>query len=181
MIDLRINEPVFEGDYAITANGQLQRIDVFDTSIPTSSLRNVVVLANFDVVTRNVDTNFPLGGDWYDLMDETGSTTYSASNINIPAGQFRIFGNQPPSTLSTESFDTNTFSIYPNPVNTSFSTNKAIRSLQIFDITGKLVKSFKGDFTETDTYDISELTQSIYLVKIENQSGQTLTSKLIKL
>ncbi|MBO6605730.1 alpha-amylase family glycosyl hydrolase [Psychroserpens sp.] len=181
LIDLRINEPVFEGDYAITANGQLQRIDVFDTSIPTSSLRNVVVLANFDVVTRNVDTNFPLGGDWYDLMDETGSTTYSASNINIPAGQFRIFGNQPPSTLSAESFDTNTFSIYPNPVNTSFSTNKAVSSLQIFDITGKLVKSFKGDFTENDTYDISELTQSIYLVKIENQSGQTLTSKLIKL
>jgi 1,4-alpha-glucan branching enzyme len=178
---LKINEAVFEGDYAITSGNLTPRIDVFDTSIPTSQLRNVVVLANFDVVARTINTNFPTGGTWFDLMDNTGNTTYSAGTINIPAGQFRIFGNQP-ATLSTDDLDANnTFSIYPNPVNTSFKTNKALNTLQIFDITGKLVKSFNGDFTETDTYDISDLTQSIYFVKIENSNGQILTSKLIKL
>ncbi|MFD2916551.1 alpha-amylase family glycosyl hydrolase [Psychroserpens luteus] len=181
LIDLKINEAVFEGDYAMTSGSLTPRIDIFDTSIPSSQLRNVIVLANFDVVSQTVNTNFPTGGNWFDLMDETGNTTYSAGTVTIPAGQFRIFGNMP-STLSTNSFDINeAFSIYPNPVNTSFKTNKAISSLQIFDITGKLIKSFNGEFTINDTYDISDLTQSIYLVKIENSNGQTSTSKLIKL
>ena len=178
---LKITEPVFEGDYAITSGNLTPRIDVFDTSIPTTQLRNVIVLANFDVVAQTVNTNFPTGGNWFDLMDPTGNTTYSAGSVNIPAGQFRIFGNAP-ATLSTEDFTTNSiFSIYPNPVNNSFKTNKALNSLQIFDITGKLVKSFDGEFTESDSYDISDLTQSIYLVKIENSNGERLTSKLIKL
>ncbi|MCK8479360.1 alpha-amylase family glycosyl hydrolase [Psychroserpens algicola] len=178
---LKINEPVFEGDYAITSGNLTPRIDVFNTSIPTSELRNVIVLANFDVVSQTINTSFPTGGNWYDLMDNTGNTTYSASTVTIPAGQFRIFGNQPV-TLSTDEFEANdTFSIYPNPVNSSFKTNKVLSRLDIYDITGKLVKSFNGDFTETDSYDISDLTQSIYLVKIENSNGQSLTAKLIKL
>lgn len=178
---LKINEPVFEGDYAITSGNLTPRIDIFDTSIPTSQLRNVIVLANFDVVSRTINTNFPTGGNWYDLMDETGSTTYSAATISIPAGQFRIFGNQV-STLSTSDISTtNDFSIYPNPVNSSFKTNKALNGLQIFDLTGKLVKSYIGDFTQNDSYDISDVTQGIYLVKIENSNGHTLTKKLIKL
>jgi len=181
LIELKINEPVFEGNYAITSGNLTPRIDVFDTSLPSGEIHNVVVLANFDVVSRTINTNFPTGGNWYDLMDESGNTTYSASTINIPAGQFRIFGNLP-STLSNETFTSNeSFSVYPNPVNTSFKTNKAFESLQIFDITGKLVKSFKGEFTKNDSYDISDLRPSLYLIKIENNNGQTLTSKILKL
>ncbi|WP_323787068.1 alpha-amylase family glycosyl hydrolase [Psychroserpens sp.] len=178
---LKINEPVFEGDYAITSGSLTPRIDVFDTSLPSSSLRNVVILANFDVISRTINTSFPTGGNWYDLMDETGSTIYNAATVTIPAGQFRIFGNVP-STLSNEAFiANNTFGIYPNPVNTSFKTNKALERLEIFDITGKLVKSFSGEFTKNDSYDISDLSPSLYLVKIENKNGQTLTSKILKL
>ncbi len=181
LIDLKINEPVFEGDYAITSGSLTPRIDIFDTSLPSGQIQNVIILANFDVVSRTINTSFPTGGTWYDLMDETGNTTYSASTISIPAGQFRIFGNQP-STLSSESFASNeAFSIYPNPVNDTFKTNKALESLQIFDITGKLVKSFHGAFTKNDSYDISDLKPSLYLVKIENKNGQTLTSKILKL
>lgn len=178
---LKINEPVFEGDYTITSGSLTPRIDIYDTTLPNSEIQNVIVLANFDVVSRTINTNFPTGGTWYDLMDETGNTTYSASTINIPAGQFRIFGNLP-STLSDDSFTSeDTFSIFPNPVNTSFKTNKAFQSLQLFDITGKLVKSFNGDFTKNDSFDISNLSPSLYLVKIENSNGQTLTSKILKL
>lgn len=181
LIDLKINEAVFEGDYTMSSGSLTPRIDVFDTSLPASELRNVIILTNFDVVSQTVSTNFPTGGNWFDLMDETGNTTYSAATVSIPAGQFRIFGNEP-SLLNTDSFNMDSdFSIYPNPVSTSFKTNKAISSLQIYDITGKLVKSFNGEFTTEKSYNISDLTQSVYLVKMENANGQTLTSKLIKL
>ena len=179
--DLKINEDVFEGDYTITSGNFTPRIDIFDTSIPTDQLRNVIVLANFDVVSQTVSTSFPTGGDWYDLMDETGSTTYSSSTISIPAGQFRIFGNQP-STLSVDDFDTlSDFAIYPNPVNDTFSINANINSLSVYDITGKLINAHKGLFTQGDLFDVSYLNQGIYIIELENDKNQKTTTKLIKL
>ena len=180
--DLKINEPVFEGNYTITSGNLTPRIDIYDTSLPTTQLRNVIVLANFDVVSQNVSTNFPTSGVWYDLMDPSGNTTINASvsTVNIEAGGFRIYGNQA-STLSLNDFEQTAITIYPNPVNTSFKINKNVSELYIYDITGKLVKEFKGDFISNVPFDISDLTQSMYLIKIRNNQGQEFTSKLIKL
>lgn len=179
--ELKINEAVFEGDYTMTSGNLTPRIDIFDTSIPATELRNVIVLANFDVIARNINTNFPTGGNWYDLMDDTGNTTYSGTTVNIPAGQFRIFGNAAV-TLSTDEFDVNdTFSIYPNPSHSSFSVNINVSNVEVYDLTGKLVKSFNGDFTRADNFDISSLHSGIYLVKVKNDNNQIKTNKLVKL
>ncbi|MEZ4803560.1 MAG: alpha-amylase family glycosyl hydrolase [Gelidibacter sp.] len=186
LIQLKKEEAVFEGDYDINSGGTLTpKIYVFNNSLPSSQLKNVVVLANFDVTSQNVTPNFPYTGVWYDLMDSTGATsinvTNTGSSIPIAAGQFKMYGNKA-SILGVEEASLSTqFKIYPNPVNSSFNINKAVQELNIYDITGKLVKTFKGNFTENDSFDISNLTQSLYLVKIENSNGQILTSKLIKL
>lgn len=182
---LKIDEDVFEGNYTIESGNLTPKIYIWDDAIPASNLKNVIILANFNVTAQNIVPNFPYTGTWYDLMDESGTTsinvTNTAATINIPAGQFRIFGNQA-ATLSIDNPNiTADFKINPNPVNHSFKINKDVSELNIFDITGKLVKTFKGNFTQNDAFDISELTQSIYLIKIENNNGQTLTSKLIKL
>ncbi|RED46786.1 putative secreted protein (Por secretion system target) [Winogradskyella eximia] len=182
---LKIEEPVFEGDYAITSGNLTPRIDVFDNSIPSSELKNVIILANFDVVSQTVNTNFPTSvtDTWYDLMDATGNTTVSnsAASISIPAGQFRILGNKPTNVLSVDEEALFGFSIYPNPSHTSFSVNVNVSNIEVYDLTGKLVKSFKGDFTRTDTFDISTLNSGIYMVKVQNNDNQTLTTKLIKI
>ncbi|WP_405575346.1 alpha-amylase family glycosyl hydrolase [Winogradskyella sp. Asnod2-B02-A] len=182
---LKIEEPVFEGDYAITSGNLTPRIDVFDNSIPSSELKNVIILANFDVVTQTINTNFPSGvtTTWYDLMDATGTTTVSnsTSSISIPAGQFRILGNQPTNVLSVDEEALFGFTIYPNPTNSSFSVNVNVSNIEVYDLTGKLVKSFKGDFTRTDTFDISTLNSGIYMVKVQNNDNRILTSKLIKI
>ncbi len=182
---LKINEDVFEGSYTIESGNLTPKIYIWDDGLPTSSLKNVVILANFNVTAQNIVPNFPYTGTWYDLMDGSGDTsinvTNTAATINIPAGQFKIYGNQA-STLGLDPIDIATdFRIYPNPVNHSFKINKNVSQLNIYDITGKLVKTFKGEFTQNDSYDVSDLTQSLYLIKIENNEGQTLTSKLIKL
>lgn len=179
---LKINEPVFEGDYTITSGSLTPRIDIFDTSIPTTSLRNVIVLANFDVVAQTVNTSFPTSGTWYDLMDATGNTTIESTvtTISIPAGQFRIFGNNAP-TLSITDLETVTdLTLYPNPTNNAFQLNKDITGLQIFDISGKLVKEYQGDFSKKTTFTISELSRGMYVVKVKNRLEQISTTKLIK-
>jgi 1,4-alpha-glucan branching enzyme len=181
---LKIEEPVFEGDYTMTSGDFTPRIDIFDTSIPSTELRNVIILANFDVNTQTVSTNFPSGitTTWYDLMDPTGNTTVSNSttSISIPAGQFRILGNQPSNALSLEEELLSTFRLYPNPTTSNFSINANVSKLEIYDLSGKMVKAFEGDLTKTNTFNISSLKTGMYIVKVENNNNQTMTTKLVK-
>jgi hypothetical protein len=182
---LKINEPVFEGDYAITSGSLTPRIDVFDNSIPSTELKNVIILANFDVNSQTVNTNFPGGvtTTWYDLMDETGNTTVSnaTTSLTIPAGQFRILGNVASNVLGIDDNGLFNFSIYPNPTNTSFSVNTNVSDIEIYDLTGKMVKAFNGSFTRTDIFDISSLNTGMYILKVENDNNQIMTTKLVKL
>ena len=182
---LKTDEPVFEGDYTMTSGDFTPRIDIFDNSIPTTELKNVIILANFDVVSQTVNTNFPAGvtSTWYDLMDPTGNTTVanSTTSISIPAGQFRILGNKPSNVLSVEDESLFGFTIYPNPSRTSFSINTNVSDVEIYDLSGKMIKSYKGDFTRTDSFDISSLNTGMYIVKVENDNKQTMTTKLVKL
>ncbi|WP_417859922.1 alpha-amylase family glycosyl hydrolase [Winogradskyella sediminis] len=182
---LKIEEPVFEGDYAITSGDLTPRIDIFDTSIPSSQLRNVIIYANFDVVTRSIDTNFPnnVTTTWYDLMDVTGSTTVSNSNsaITIPAGQFRILGNTTSNALNVDDIALSNFNLYPNPSSSKFHINTNVSNIEIYDLTGKMVQSYKGDFNRMDQFDISNLNTGMYIVKAINNKNQIKTTKLVKL
>jgi 1,4-alpha-glucan branching enzyme len=187
---LKINEAVFEGNYTINQPSQwpasfVPRIDIFDGSIPDTALKNVVVFANFDVVNQTFNPNFPGGvtSTWYDLMDESGTTTVSqtTTSITLAPGEFRVFGNQSVGSLSTSDETFAQFSIYPNPANTSFSISLNVSDIEIYDLTGKMIKQFKGSFTRIDTFDISSLNTGMYIVKVENYAGNIMTSKLVKL
>lgn len=181
LIKLKTTEAVFEGDYKINTNTLTPSIEIFNTALPSSSLKNVIVLANFDVTSKTVNTTIPAGETWYDLMDNTGNTSYNQPTITISAGQFRIFGNKR-ATLSTDGFESaSSFIIYPNPTNSSFKVNRDFSVLDIYDLTGKRIKSFRGTFTQTDSFDISDLVQSMYVIKIRTQNGEVSTSKLIKI
>lgn len=97
MIKLKTEEPVFLGTATInSANSLTKTIKITDATLPTTSLKNVVILSNFDVTTQNVATGFPYSGEWYNLMD---NSILNVTNVNatiaIPAGQFRIYGNKP--------------------------------------------------------------------------------------
>ncbi|WP_431156689.1 alpha-amylase family glycosyl hydrolase [Winogradskyella poriferorum] len=182
---LKIAEDVFEGDYTIEASDITPRIEVFNTALPNSQLNNVIVLANFDVVNQSVNTDFPTGITtiWYDLMDETGSTTIAqtTTSITLTPGEFRILGNQPVASLSIDEESFSRFSIYPNPTNSGFSINMNASTVEIHDLTGKKVKQYKGSFTRTDVFDISNLNSGMYIVKVKNDTEQTSSTKLIKM
>ena len=96
MIKLKTEEPVFLGTATIANSSSLTKtIKITDATLPTTSLKDVVILANFDVTSQNVATGFPYTGEWYNLMD---NSVWNVTNVNdpiaIPAGQYRIYGNK---------------------------------------------------------------------------------------
>lgn len=176
--DLKINEPVFEGDYTINSGNLTPRISIFTGNENTSGseLKNVIVIANFGLTNTNINPNFPYGGTWYDLMDEsdTPATISGSTNaVNLAPGEFKIYGNQA-STLSNQDLIVkNNFKLFPNPTNNYFSITIPTESISVFDITGKLVKKFKGTFEAHYQFDVSNLSKGIYIVKINNNQLTT--------
>lgn len=187
LIALKINEPVFEGNYTISPDGSniRQRIYINNDALPSTQLQDVVVLANFSVADLTIVPDFPYTGTWYNLMDETGSSsvniTDTASPISIPAGEFRIFGNQAAETLRINEEILSNFSVFPNPTNSSFTINIKTSKVTVYDLAGKQIKTFTGNFNNSDSFDISELNSGVYLVKAENEKNQSKITKLVKL
>lgn len=68
--------------------------------------------------------------------------------------------------------------IYPNPTFTEFRLmpNLEITSLSLYNIHGKLVKSYSEP---SDIYSISDLKSGLYFVKIKSDKGE-ITKKIIK-
>jgi hypothetical protein len=96
MIRLKTEEPVFSGTATITsASSLLQTIKITDATLPSTSLKDVVIVANFDVTTKSVPTGFPYVGEWFNLMD---NSTLNVVNVNdaiaVLPGQFKIYGNK---------------------------------------------------------------------------------------
>ena len=184
MIDLKKNNIVFNGSYTISPNGNnlKQRVYVYDNSLLTTQLKNVVILTNFDSSAQAIEPNFPYTGTWVNLMDNTTISVAStvANPLTIEAGGFRIYGNQP-GNLSTEQFDgINNLSLSPNPAATYFTLNGDVQKVEIYSLTGQLVKSFKSNFTIESQFEISDLNKGIYFVKAIDDHNRETTLKLIK-
>ena len=147
LIDLKINEPVFEGNYAISPNttNLYQRIYIYDTTLPANQIQNVVVLANFSCSAANITPDFPFTGTWYNLMDDTSiNVSSTTAQLNIGPGQFKVFGNRP-STLSATTFDPmQEVALYPNPSNGYISLTKSAAEVSVFTLTGQLIKTFSA-------------------------------------
>ena len=181
MIALKKNNAVFNANYSIsgqggTNNNVRQRIYLYGAAAPLS---NVVILSNFSVANLDVIADFPFTGTWYNLMDNTTlSVTNTAMTINIDSGGFRIYGNA--AALGLDNYNTiNKIAISPNPSSNYFSVNSDINKLEIYSITGQLVKKFENQF-ENYQYSISDLNKGVYLIKVVNSDNQEKTMKLIK-
>jgi hypothetical protein len=143
-----------------------------------------VILSNFELTTQNITPNFPNTGMWYDLMDPSGGTFINVNSttaqINIPAGEFRIYGNRPSESLSTNDLLTDKdIQIYPNPAQEYFKINQRSTQIIIYDLLGKLVQTHKGNFSSGYRFDISNLEPGVYLISINTEKRET-TQKLLK-
>ena len=96
MIRLKTTEAVFSGTATITnASSLLQTIKISDASLPATSLKDVVIVANFDVTSKSVPTGFPYAGEWFNLMDNSSLNVVNVNDpITVLPGQFKIYGNK---------------------------------------------------------------------------------------
>lgn len=83
-------------------------------------------------------------------------------------------------TLATDSFFANNFSVGPNPANDvvyiNAKNNAIINSIEITDINGRVVKNINDSVSQLN---VSDLNSGIYLLKIKNENGVG-TSKFVK-
>jgi 1,4-alpha-glucan branching enzyme len=174
LIQLKTQEAVFEGDYTINSGTLTPKIHVYDNALPTSSLKDVIIVANFDVVTQNITPNFPYTGTWYDLMDETGNTSINVTNlsstVSLTAGTFKIYGNATSTLSNNDVTYSSDLVLYPNPATSSFKINKDVETVSIYDTTGKLISIFKGGFQKYHEFNITHITQGLYIVNFKTNT-----------
>jgi hypothetical protein len=114
------------------------------------------------------------------MDNSTINVTSNSQNISIEPGGFRVYGNKA-STLSSEEFDSNSdLSLYPNPTSGSFTINGLVSKVDVFSVTGQLVKSFESITSENYQFDVNDLNSGVYLVKMLDSNNNSKTMKLLK-
>jgi hypothetical protein len=128
--------------------------------------------------TNVIFTKGSAGPQTVDIIGVSKNTCY------IPTGTNTILDvlETDCSTLGVDQINTKSTQIklYPNPVSSVFKINVEASELCIYDISGKMVKQFKGSFTKDSNFDISNLAKGIYFVKAKSVEGIESTLKLVK-
>lgn len=183
LIKLRTTENVFENgqhQWDLTTTGK-PRLSVWNATTPQSTLSYVLALTNFSDTDYFPAVGFPYTGTWYNLMDNTPVVVTNVNmQVQIEAGGFRVYGNQPNAILSTNDFEfSNTIVLYPNPTRTSFYLSQDVAQVEIYTISGQLVNTYNSVIAQNEI-PIEFLENGVYFVKIKTSDGLVETKKLIK-
>jgi len=102
----------------------------------------------------------------YMFTDSIGCTSQSTQSILVDA------------CASIQELEANTILLYPNPTETTFTldTDATIQEVLILDMNGRMVFRFAA---QTD-YDISSLTDGVYLVRIKTNDQQIVKRLIVR-
>lgn len=182
MIAMKINEPVFSGTATMANTSSLYpNIKITNATLGSGDLKDVLIIANFNVTTQNVPTGFVTTGTWYNLLD---NTTIDVSNVSMTMsllpGEFRIYGNKVATLAIADYEKATTIRLYPNPASSYFTLNTSTTKVQIFSITGQMVKSFDANQSALHQFAVNDLNKGLYIVKVYNENNEVEVLKFIK-
>ncbi|WP_017494776.1 alpha-amylase family glycosyl hydrolase [Flavobacterium sp. WG21] len=182
MITLKIKEPVFLGTPVIANTNSLSvNIKITNPDLSSTQLKDVLIVANFDVTAQNVPTGFQYTGTWYNLMDNTTiNVTDVNAPLNLPAGEYRIYGNKAANLAITDFEKGSAVHLYPNPVTDYFTLNVPVSKVQVYAVSGQLVKSFNPKGNRDSQFAVNDLKTGLYLVKTVDENGHTQVMKFVK-
>lgn len=188
ILAIRLSSQVFDTKtFTVESGNLLPRIFVWNDALPSTSLKNVVVVANFTTTAQTVTPSFPYSGTWYNLMNNTSMSASPSTTVVLQPGEFRIFGNQTALATDETKIDANKTSlqIVQNPATAGLLKiryNKAKNGqINIYDLNGKLVKSFglksaKGD----ETFSLNGIGTGNYLVQLKSDEGLAVSKLIVK-
>ncbi|RTZ04680.1 alpha-amylase family glycosyl hydrolase [Flavobacterium sp. GSP6] len=182
MITMKTEEPVFLGTVTINnSSSLLPNIKITNSALASTQLKDVLIVANFDVTPKNAPSGFPYTGTWYNLMDNTSINVISTSvAITLKPGEFKIYGNKTASLAIADYEKSPTIVLYPNPASDYFTLNETTAKVQVFSITGQLLKSFDTNKTAGSQFSVSDLNQGLYIVKTFDENNEMKVLKLLK-
>lgn len=143
--------------------------------------------ANFTVISTGpyIQTTTTWTQYTYNLDAYAGQNVYLSINC-ISNDQFALLIDDykvTATTLSTDNFLVDNFSIYPNPtngiVNVIGKNNAVINSIQITDVNGRIIKNLDMKGVQETQLDITDLTAGMYFLNIQTNLGSG-SSKIIK-
>ena len=182
LIQLKLKYDIFKtSDFTIDASNSngLKIIQLSNAS--ASDIQYINVIGNFGVTTQNINPVFQQTGTWYDLLDDNATLNVTNTNnlISLAPGEFKVYGNKA-AVLSTENiFLDDSVSLYPNPAKDSFSLSISATKVIIFDVNGKQVKEFKGNFEPNNLFSTNDLEKGLYIVMSQNAEGKILKKLII--
>ncbi|KAF2507823.1 T9SS type A sorting domain-containing protein [Flavobacterium zhairuonense] len=182
MINMKVTEPVFLGTATMaSANTLTVNIKITNSNLAATQLKDVLILANFDVTPQNVATGFQYTGTWYNLMDNSSINVSDVNaTVNLAPGEYRIYGNKTANLALPDFGKTSAVNLYPNPVSNYFTINVAVSKVQVYSITGQLVKSFASNGNVDFQYNVSDLKTGLYVVKAHDENDKIQIMKFIK-
>lgn len=184
-------------------SGQLQN-DYFGQSIQLSSSGNVLAVSSLKGSAFGTGTGVAIayefiGSNWVQVgqnmlgatQDNFGESVSISSNgqvISVGAtgddsngtnsGKLRIYDIS--SVLTTQTFNQNAISFYPNPVKDILSIenseNESILNVEIYSTTGKLVIQETKNFNQIS---VEHLANGMYILKLNTSNG-VINNKFIK-
>lgn len=134
---------------------------------------------NWDKIFTGLDYSFSIKTDgelwaWgFNGWKQLGNNSTAISNVPILINC--------PTTLGANTFAESSFLYYPNPTNSIVNIsapNEIISQINVHDITGRLLKSQKGN-NENEQVNIQELPSAMYMMEIKTDKGSK-TMKIIK-
>jgi hypothetical protein len=170
LIAFKKEQPAFNTtDFTLNVNTLVKSIVLRHSSM------DVVVLGNFEVTTQSIDPTFTKTGIWYEYFTSTQlDVTNTSDPITLQAGEYRLYTTkllQDPLPVEEITAIETGIIIYPNPARGNFKISKSVEKVEIYDLLGRKVKSFSGDFNADKQYDVSSLKTSMYIVKISSDHG----------
>ncbi|GAB7256888.1 hypothetical protein OBPA_13530 [Polaribacter sp. OB-PA-B3] len=171
LIQLKLKYDIFEtSNFTLdvaNSNG-LKKIQLTDTS--SSDMQYVTIVGNFGVTTQNISPSFQTSGTWYDLLNDNATKTVVNVNstITLAPGEFKVYGNMPAALSTEDIFLNNKIVAYPNPTYNNFRINSDTKKVEIYNLQGRKVKQFKGNFNTTSEFSVDNLSKGLYFIKVDN-------------
>jgi 1,4-alpha-glucan branching enzyme len=164
----------------VGASTGLKKIQLTDNS-SNPEVQYITILGNFGVTTQSIVPNFQKTGTWYDLLSNKSiNVTNTSAPISLQAGEYIIYGSSQV-TLANEDISNAEFPvIYPNPADGSFKIGKQATQVEVYDILGRKIQEFKGNYPVNQQFDLMPLKPAVYLVRVSSDLGNSVQRLVIK-